>query len=90
MTQLFRTNRHRRRRNARKDRSASTAVDSDGDGLPDDLEFAIGSFPGAVDTDHDGLDDFTEIALGLDPLDGVAGQFGVIGALRLNDDASDI
>ena len=69
---------------------ASTAADSDGDGLPDDIEFAIGSDIEVVDTDSDGLDDFVEIALGFNPLDGVAGQVGIIGALQLNGDASDI
>jgi hypothetical protein len=69
---------------------ASTESDTDGDGLPDDVEFAIGSAPGEVDTDDDGADDFTEIAAGGNPLDGVAGPTGVIGALQLDGEAWDI
>ncbi|WP_413925129.1 Ig-like domain-containing protein [Candidatus Accumulibacter phosphatis] len=49
---------------------ASTANDSDFDGLPDDVEFAIGSNAAKSDTDRDGLTDFAEMAQGLDPLDG--------------------
>ncbi len=69
---------------------ASRAPDRDGDGLPDDVEFAIGSEPGETDTDDDGLDDFAEIAAGLDPLDGVAAPSGVIGALALAGEAWDV
>ena len=69
---------------------ASTAPDTDGDGLPDDVEFAIGSEPGVVDTDADGADDFTEIAAGGSPLDGVAGPTGVIGGLALDGESWDI
>ena len=69
---------------------ASTAPDTDGDGLPDDVEFAIGSALDAVDTDDDGLDDFAEIRLGGNPLDGVAGRSGILGALRLDGAAWDI
>ena len=69
---------------------ASTAPDADGDGLPDDVEFAIGSALDAIDTDNDGLDDFAEIRLGGSPLDGVAGPSGIIGALQLTGEAWDI
>src|SRR5262249_33442541 len=51
---------------------ASTAPDTDGDGLPDDAEFAVGSSPGDADSDGDGVDDFAEVMLGNNPLDGVA------------------
>ncbi len=43
-------------------------VDSDGDGLPDDLERRIGTDPHKRDTDNDGYDDFTELKNGYDPL----------------------
>lgn len=62
---------------------ASTAPDSDGDGLPDDAESAIGSNLAAIDTDGDGLSDFAEILAGLDPLDGIAFPTGVIARLGL-------
>ncbi len=69
---------------------ASTEPDSDSDGLPDDIEFAIGSAPDETDTDDDGVDDFTEIAAGGSPLDGVAGPVGIIGALDLEGESWDI
>jgi uncharacterized protein YegL len=46
-------------------------VDTDGDGLPDELEALIGTSPLLVDTDGDGFSDFLEYQLrnsGLDPL----------------------
>lgn len=42
--------------------------DSDGDGLPDDFEIAIGTDPDKKDTDDDGFDDYTELLNGFDPL----------------------
>jgi hypothetical protein len=42
-------------------------ADSDGDGLPDSLEFLIGSNPFATDTDGDGYDDGWELTYGSDP-----------------------
>jgi hypothetical protein len=38
--------------------------DTDGDGLPDDLELLLGSNPGLVDTDGDGYSDAEELARG--------------------------
>ncbi len=52
-------------------------IDSDGDGLSDDVETSTGIFvdsddtgsdPNNADTDGDGLDDGTEINIGTDPL----------------------
>jgi hypothetical protein len=43
-------------------------VDSDGDGLYDKVEVAIGTDPHNPDSDFDGLNDSYEIHLGLDPL----------------------
>jgi hypothetical protein len=45
------------------------AVDTDGDGLSDEEEAAIGTDPTNPDTDGDGLSDGVEVALGTDPLD---------------------
>ncbi len=42
-------------------------VDSDGDGLSDDLENSLGTNPELADTDGDGYDDAEEYALGTDP-----------------------
>ncbi|WP_434391358.1 hypothetical protein [Melittangium boletus] len=42
--------------------------DSDGDGVPDDEEIALGTDPNNPDTDGDGLSDGDELILGTDPL----------------------
>ena len=68
----------------------STAPDIDFDGLPDDIEFAIGSNAKAKDTDKDGLDDFTEIQQGLDPLGGRAVPTGVVAGLALKGEAKEV
>lgn len=44
-------------------------LDTDGDGLPDVGELAIGTSSTKVDTDGDGITDAAEIEQGLDPLD---------------------
>ncbi len=44
-------------------------VDSDGDGLTDDEEWALGTDPLMEDTDADGLTDWEEYDAGWDPLD---------------------
>jgi len=44
-------------------------TDSDGDGLPDDMENDIGTNPFLPDTDGDGMSDGDELDLGLDPND---------------------
>ncbi|CAN7346405.1 Ig-like domain-containing protein [Pseudoduganella sp. LjRoot289] len=62
---------------------ASTAPDSDGDGLPDDIEFAIGSSLNSKDTNKDGLDDFASIQQGVNPLGNLAVPTGVLAAVNL-------
>jgi hypothetical protein len=42
-------------------------ADTDGDGLDDGDEVAIGTDPNNADTDGDGLDDGDEVAIGTDP-----------------------
>lgn len=46
-------------------RSNPTQPDSDGDGLPDFMEYQIGSNPSSTDTDADGLGDYDELADGV-------------------------
>lgn len=45
-------------------------ADSEGDGVPDDLERRMGTRPDLPDTDGDGLTDLQELELGTDPLEG--------------------
>jgi hypothetical protein len=66
---------------------ASTAPDSDGDGLPDDVEFALGTNPYKADSDGDGLDDFTAVQQGLDPLGGRGLPSGIVARLALDGSA---
>jgi len=46
---------------------ASTANDTDGDGLPDDIETILGTSLTSRDTNRDGVDDFLAVARGIDP-----------------------
>lgn len=46
-------------------RSNPTSPDSDGDGLPDFVEYQISSNPNESDTDNDGLSDYDELSEGL-------------------------
>jgi hypothetical protein len=55
--------------------------DSDGDGIPDVGEYAIGTNPNEYSTTGDGISDGAKLAAGLDPLDGHAFPTGVIATL---------
>ena len=68
----------------------SISVDTDGDGLPDDVEFAIGTNPNRVDTDGDGKNDFVELDTGANPLDDRPAALGVTAALAVGDKAHDV
>jgi hypothetical protein len=48
------------------------AFDTDGDGLPDDIEKRLGTDPNKKDTDGDGVDDNQELKNGTSPLDPLA------------------
>jgi len=50
------------------DSKDAAAVDTDGDGISDADEAALGTDPNAADSDADGLDDGAEVDLGTDPL----------------------
>jgi hypothetical protein len=60
----------------------SSAIDTDFDGLPDDIEHAVGTNPEKKDTNEDGVDDYTAIQSGIDPL-GLQGlPLGIIGTVQ--------
>ena len=69
---------------------ASTANDTNGDGLPDDIKFAIGTSLTKSDSNGDGIDDFTSIQEGLNPLANVSFPTGVIASLPLQGSAQSI
>jgi hypothetical protein len=68
----------------------STDPDNDGDGLPDDIEFAIGTEADNIDSDGDGASDFAEINQGLNPLDDRPTVTGVIAALDVDGASYDV
>ncbi|MCC6653431.1 MAG: hypothetical protein IT348_19925 [Candidatus Eisenbacteria bacterium] len=74
--------------------AASTAPDSDGDGLPDDVEVFLGTKPRDRDSDHDGITDFVEIfgTGAADPVKVIADSNGnrVIAALDADDDGDGV
>ncbi len=49
-------------------RKGALLLDSDGDGVPDEDEEALGTDPLSPDTDLDGLSDGVELRMGMDPL----------------------
>lgn len=59
---------------------ASVAPDNDGDGLPADVEFAIGTSDNDPDSNNDNISDSKAITAGLNPLGDVASITGTLGA----------
>ena len=55
------------------------AFDSDGDGLPDDVEKRLGTDFNKKDTDGDGYSDFQELQAGSDPLDPLSTPLNISG-----------
>ena len=64
------------------DAGTGPATDTDGDGLTDAEELALGSDPLDADSDGDGVDDGTEVAAGTDPLNS-SSSFTLVSALRI-------
>ena len=52
--------------------------DTDGDGLPDDIEKRIGTDPNKKDTDSDGINDNEELKNGTSPLDPLATSTAIV------------
>ena len=70
-----------------KNYEPSVSPDTDGDGLPDDVEKVIGTNPNLIDTNDDGISDFDQVQAGLDPLSGLTVGVGEIGSARLSGEA---
>jgi hypothetical protein len=56
-------------------------TDTDQDGLPDDIEYILGTREDVVDTDGDGVSDYQEVLAGTDPLDGLGGRVRLVADL---------
>jgi len=59
-------------------------LDTDGDGIPDVGERAIGTSATRIDSDQDGISDSAELIQGLNPLDGRPAATGIQANLLLN------
>ncbi|MEO8425691.1 MAG: hypothetical protein ABI651_01130 [Verrucomicrobiota bacterium] len=68
----------------------STAQDTDGDGLPDVVEFVYGTDPNKADTDGDGISDGVEVAQGTNPLDGQPAASGAVATINSGGIAIDV
>lgn len=64
--------------------------DPDGDGLPDDAEFVMGTDPANRDSDGDGVADGAEVQQGNNPLDGLPARTGIIAAAETPGNAVDV
>lgn len=68
--------------------TVTEALDTDGDGLTDSQETAIGTNPGLADSDSDGVDDLTEVGDPGSPTD--SDSDGTIDALDPDDDGDTV
>jgi hypothetical protein len=70
---------------------AATAdtTDTDSDGLPDSVEWVLGTDPENPDSDFDELDDYYEATNGFDPLKADSNSDGLPDNLEINDVAAD-
>ncbi len=66
------------------------SADTDGDGLQDTAERAMGTDPTVADSDEDGILDGAEVSQGTDPLSGVPAATGVIASSDTPGQAQDI
>src|SRR6185436_12385344 len=69
---------------------ADSLPDRDGDALADVTEAVLGTDPTKADTDGDGINDGAEVRQGANPLDGLPGTTGVLGAVATPGFASDV
>ena len=70
--------------------SIDSSGDSDGDGIPNDIEFVVGTNENAEDSDGDGIPDLEEIIQRSDPLSGLAASPGFVGSGPLEGPIADI
>ena len=68
----------------------SRMADSDGDGLPDDAEFIMGTDPRDADSDADGIKDGAEVQQGTDPLSNRTVRTGIIASAATPGTAVDV
>ncbi|MBN2358510.1 MAG: hypothetical protein JXR83_03595 [Deltaproteobacteria bacterium] len=70
--------------------ASSHDVDSDQDGIPDDVELAFGTDPDDRDTDHDALPDLAEFLGGADDRVADRNGDGVLAPLQQDDDGNGV
>ena len=68
----------------------SLSADADSDGLHDEAEFVMGTFPNLPDSDGDGVFDGAEVRSGSNPLDGLPAAVGIAGGIDTPGTAVDI
>jgi hypothetical protein len=70
--------------------AAPNPHDDDGDGLPNECEFVVGTSPTDPDSDDDGVPDGAEVIAGTNPRDGAPATTGLIAAVATNGTAIDV